>query len=360
MAQFLFARCNSTKIAEEEKKVFIINSNSTPQPTINNGVFSNPDALGKRQHKWNEYFKVLSMSSGSWPDQVTYPAIKPNWSKKPHPNSVEIWWLGHSCFLIRTEKYNLITDPNWDIRAGPWGLLGPKRLYDPIIDLKDLPSLDFILISHNHYDHLSVSTLKQLYQKQKDKPAIILTGHGVDKNIGNYYPQQYIVTTSYWDSYYPVDELTKIFFVRAQHWSRRTIRDSNKALWGGFVIDIENKGSIYFAGDTGYSQEMFHNLARGAWSPLQAALLPIGAYKPEWFMGYSHLSPADAVKAFCDLGFDHPNRKAIAIAMHYKTYHLSKDGFDQPENDLKIALDKINNKHNFLLLDPGKHHLIKI
>ncbi|MBD8069101.1 MBL fold metallo-hydrolase [Bacillus sp. PS06] len=213
-----------------------------------------------------------------------------------------ITWIGHSTFLIQLNGLNMITDPVWANRMGL-----QKRLTAPGIALADLPEIDVVFISHGHYDHLDFPTIKKL----KGNPTFYVPiglGHAFKKR-----GYQKVIEGKWYDSF-EQNQMT-FSFVPAQHWTKRTLTDTNTSHWGGWII--ENKEhSIYFVGDTGYFRG-FQEIAEKF--DIQTVLMPIGAYEPEWFMEISHINPEDAVKAFLEL------KGKTFIPMHYGAYRLADD-----------------------------------
>lgn len=221
---------------------------------------------------------------------------------KKNKTEASVTWIGHSTFLIQMNGLNMLTDPVWASRMG----LG-KRLTEPGIALRDLPEIDVVFLSHGHYDHLDFPTIKKL----KGNPT-----YYVPIGLGSAFKRRGYqkVIESNWDDSFEQNGLT-FTFVPAQHWTRRTMTDTNTSHWGGWIIENKEQ-SIYFVGDTGYFRG-FQEIAQKF--TIQTVLMPIGAYEPEWFMKLSHINPEDAVKAFLEL------KGTTFIPMHYGTYHLADD-----------------------------------
>lgn len=211
-------------------------------------------------------------------------------------------WIGHSTFLIQLNGLNILTDPVWAKRMG-----FQKRLTEPGIPLADMPEIDIVVISHGHYDHLDFPTLKKL----KGDPHYIVP-EGL-KSIFLRKGYRQVTEMSWWES---VDHkgLT-IHFVPAQHWTRRTLTDTNTSHWGGFIFQSDEE-TMYFVGDTGYFPG-FKEI--GERFKIDTVFMPIGAYEPEWFMKDSHINPEDSVKAFLEL------QAKTFVPMHYGAYRLADD-----------------------------------
>lgn len=224
-----------------------------------------------------------------------------------------ITWIGHSTFLLQVAGMTIVTDPVWANRMG-----FARRLEAPGLTLDEIPPVDIVLLSHSHYDHLHVGSLRKL----KGSPvALVPEGLGMKmRRLG----LSTVHELPWWEKT-TVGPL-EFHFVPAQHWTRRTLTDTNKSLWGGWVINRSaelledgavNNDAIYFAGDSGYFQG-FRDI--GARFPsIRYALMPIGAYEPEWFMGMQHVTPEEAIQAFLDVGAE------TFIPMHYGAFRLADD-----------------------------------
>jgi L-ascorbate metabolism protein UlaG (beta-lactamase superfamily) len=214
-----------------------------------------------------------------------------------------ITWIGHSTFLIQMNGLNILTDPVWAKRMGTG-----KRLTEPGLKLTDIPEIDIVVISHGHYDHLDFGSIKRLkgnpvfYVPEGLRSAFTRRGY---KNVRE---------AGWWETF--EEGALKIDFVPAQHWTKRTLTDTNTSHWGGWVLRADGGKPIYFAGDTGYFRG-FREIAERL-AP-EVILMPIGAYEPEWFMKDSHINPEDAAKAFTEM------EGKLFIPMHYGAYRLADD-----------------------------------
>jgi L-ascorbate metabolism protein UlaG (beta-lactamase superfamily) len=248
-------------------------------------------------------------------------------------------WIGHSTFLIKKNNLVILTDPVFSERASPFKRLGPKRLIPPAISLNELPKIDVVTISHNHYDHLDIRSLKKL---SKLNPNLIFLIPKGDIDIFNKKNFDNVKEFVWWEEI-SIDDF--IFtFTPVQHWSARGLFDRNESLWGGWFIK-SNDYSLYHAGDTGYSNDFIETQKRLG-SP-KYAFLPIGAYDPEWFMAASHVNPEDSIRIMKDLGAE------ISFGMHWGTFTLTAEDTLEPPQRLKEALnnDKLD---NFITLKPGE------
>lgn len=273
------------------------------------------------------YWK-LTAGRKHWPVEV-----ENTFSDRP-PDRVEgsqlrVCFVGHSTVLIQTEGLNILTDPVWAHRVSPFKNFGPTRVRTPGILLHNLPPIDLILISHNHYDHLDLETLKQI--ELRDSPQIF-TPLGNDKIIKREIPSIKVETLD-WHQHKEVTSQLKIHLMPSQHWSARGFLDRNKALWGAFVISTPG-GHIYFCGDSGYGSGEIFRKVHEEFGNFRLALLPIGAYEPRWFMEYAHMNPEEAVHALKDLD------AAFGLAIHFETFRLTDEGFDDPRNHLTAACEK--------------------
>ena len=247
-------------------------------------------------------------------------------------------WVGHSTFLIKKNGITILTDPVFSDRASPFKNIGPKRLIPPAIPLKQLPEIDFITISHNHYDHLDIRSLKDLYSLNSNTIFLVPAG---DKRLLERQKIENVYEYEWWEGY-SSDDL-KITFTPVQHWSKRGLFDRNKSLWGGWFFEF-NDFSIFHAGDTGYSED-FKSTRMKLGSP-KYAFIPIGAYDPEWFMAESHVNPEDAVQIMLDLGAEN------SFGMHWATFKLTDEDTLEPRErlDAEVKNKKIN---SFIAPIPG-------
>ena len=254
-----------------------------------------------------------------------------------------ITFINHSTFLIQLNGLNILTDPIWSERASPFAWSGPKRMRPPGIRFDDLPQIDAILLSHNHYDHLDISTLRKLSNQYN---PTIYTALGVgaflkNRNINS------VKEMDWWHQHLLNNE-TELTAVPAQHFSGRGMFDRDATLWVGFVLKIKD-GNIYFAGDTGYNSDTFKEIGKRC-SPISLSIIPIGAYEPRWFMSPIHCAPNEAVKIHEDL------KSTSSIGSHFGTFPLADEGREQPITDLKKAMDAANiPSQEFIVLKEGTY-----
>jgi L-ascorbate metabolism protein UlaG (beta-lactamase superfamily) len=234
-------------------------------------------------------------------------------------------FVNHSTVLVQMDGLNILTDPVWSERVSPVSWAGPARKRAPGLRFEDLPPIDLVLVSHNHYDHLDVPTLQRLSETHAPR---VLAG------LGN---AQYLSSEGIeraedmdWSDRVEVAPGVTVSCVPVQHFSGRGLSDRNGTLWCGFVIEGPS-GRVYFAGDTGYGPHFAET--RRLFGPMRLALLPIGAYRPKWFMSPVHTSPAEALRAHHDLD------AGTSIGIHFGTFALADDGQTEPTDDLRAALE---------------------
>jgi len=264
------------------------------------------------------------------------PAVWAQWPKhvenKVYPKpagivpagAVDLTFIGHSSFLLRAAGLNILTDPVFSRRCSPVSFAGPARVRAPGLAIEELPEIAVLVLSHNHYDHCDVPSLKKL--AKKFPKMRVVTGLGnkaflAGKGIAN------VVELDWWET--AELEGVKVTATPARHFSARTLNDRNKTLWTGMMIEPAAGPKIYFAGDTGYTK-FFTEIGARLEAP-DVALLPIGAYEPRWFMGPVHMNPSDAVQAFLDLSAKR------AVGMHFGTFQLTAEAIDAPERELAAA-----------------------
>ena len=282
---------------------------------------------------------LIKWSTNDVETKIDYIEISDDWNdlNLEEDNDFAIW-IGHSTFLIKKNGITILTDPIFSDRASPFKNIGPKRLIPPALTLNDLPIIDFITVSHNHYDHLDVVSLREIYIRNPD--AIFLVPAG-DKKLLKRKGIKNVYEYEWWSSFKTSD--VEITFTPVQHWSKRGLFDRNKSLWGGWFFNF-NDYSIFHAGDTGYSND-FKETRYKLGSP-KYAFIPIGAYDPEWFMAESHVNPEDAVKIMLDLGAEE------SFGMHWATFKLTDEDTLEPKERLDKAIDNIN-MNNFTAPLPG-------
>ncbi len=312
--------------------------------------FINPDNAGT--HRYREVLKwwLSGNDKGHWSkvDNNTssgFPAPVNNVSR----NEFRVTFINHATFLLQIDGLNILTDPIWSYRASPYQWIGPKRMRDPSIAFDNLPAIDAVLISHNHYDHLDIRTAEKLHRQHNPQFIVPL---GVEKLLHDHGISQ--TTDLDWWATHSLSDNLSLTAVPAQHFSGRGLFDRNKTLWCGYVLHSSH-GNIYFAGDTGFG-DFIHQISE-RFGPIHTSFLPIGAYKPRWFMKAIHMCPEEAVRAHKNL------QSRQSIGMHFGTFPMADDGMREPVEDLQNARMQHRIKSDqFFILDEGetkKLHLSK-
>jgi L-ascorbate metabolism protein UlaG (beta-lactamase superfamily) len=265
---------------------------------------------------------ILRTKARNWP--ARFESKPAEVSSEPVLHGIRVVWAGHAGALIQTPTLNIITDPVLFDSIGP-RLFPTRTVTSPGVAVADLPRIDVILISHNHYDHLDLESLRAIFDRQRSNPPRILTGLGVGGLLAKEGLSSYSELD--WDQSVTVKD-TKFFFLEAIHTSRRGISDTNKTLWGSFLIDSP-EGKIYFAGDTAYGEHFKQIYAR--FGAPKVSLLPIGAYEPRWFMYRMHMNPDEAVRAHRDLHSEH------SIAIHFGLLDMAAESYEAPVKELAAA-----------------------
>lgn len=261
---------------------------------------------------------------------------KPRWPKRienTHPpqlpaqlkaHEVAATFVGHSTFLLQIGEVNLLTDPVYSERVGPFNLGGPRRARAPGVPFEALPPIHGVLLSHNHYDHTDLATLHRL--RRAFDPWIV-TSLGTGRLLRKEGFQN-VTELDWWEDHAVAGQL-EVTFTPAQHFSSRHPFDRDRTLWGGFII-AGGRRRVYFTGDSGYG-EHFKEIGRRA-QAIDLALIPIGGYKPRWFMEPAHVNPEEAVQIHCDV------QSRFSVAMHFGTFQLADEEIDEPIDDLRAAL----------------------
>ncbi|MDR3416621.1 MAG: MBL fold metallo-hydrolase [Nevskia sp.] len=269
--------------------------------------------------KWMREFRRQSWQRLEFP----LAGNDPGWLKANHGVD-SLTWVGHSTFLLQLGGFNLLTDPHFTERASPLRTVGPKRLAPPGLGFEDLPRVDLVLVSHNHYDHLDELSVRRIAHEHPGAHFFVPLGlerwfhaRGIRR----------VTELDWWQS--AQHGAARISAVPVQHFSGRGLHDRDATLWCGFVVELAGR-KVFFAGDTGYSRD-FADIAE-RYAPIDLSLLPIGAYDPRWFMSPVHVDPAEAVRIHQDL------RSRLSVAMHWGTFRLTAEPLDEPPRLLSEAL----------------------
>ena len=300
--------------------------------------FVNPGGVkakgGLEVFKW-----MIQRKQGPWRKEFT---VETGNHPPGHFNSgIRVTFVNHSTFLIQVDGVNILTDPVWSNRVSPYNWIGPKRMRPPGIPLGHLPRIHLIVLTHNHYDHLDIATMRVLFGAHHPQ---IVAPLGVKKLLDDHHVSG-AVEIDWWEEVQPAG--LNIQAVPAQHFSGRGLLDRDASIWCGYVIRT-GAGTLYFAGDTGYNPTLFREIGNKC-GPFKVSFLPIGAYKPGWFMAPIHVSPEESVRIHLDV------KSQKSIAMHFGTFPLADDGSDDPVNDLRTAMEKHQvSNDSFIVLKEGE------
>jgi len=345
--------------------------------------------------KWR--FGKEASTPAKWPKwvEITPRPLPP----RPPADSPDIvaTWINHATFLLQTAVANILFDPVFSRRCGPLGKTGPARVHAPGVALDALPSIDAVCLSHDHYDHCDLQSLRRLARRDPQNSPLGITplGNGALLRRAGFTPER-IVELDWWQTcaladvaqaatpalrgtgcqpvcledraalsrrhtgwqpvpLNPLADLAacaplRITLTPAQHWSKRLTSERNRRLWGGYFITFPTPSnrSVYFAGDTGYHETIFRDIAARLGAP-DLAMLPIGAYEPRWFMRPQHCNPAEAVRIHRELG------ARQSVAMHWGTFQLTDEPRDEPPRALAAALREARlSSEVFKVLEPGE------
>ncbi len=248
---------------------------------------------------------------------------------KHNQHQTSLTWIGHATFLLQFRGMNILTDPQFSERASPLSWYGPKRVVPAAMQIRDLPDIDVVIISHNHYDSLDVYSITQLAQHNQQRQIHFLVPLGLKQWIDNLGFDNIQVSELDWHESYRLDQL-ELTAEPVQHWSKRSLFDTMETLWCSWVIEAGDR-RIFFAGDTGYAP---HFRAIGEkYGRFDLAMLPIGAYEPRWFMKPYHVNPQEAVQIHRDIYSNY------SVAMHWGTFILTDEPLDEPPEVLAKALN---------------------
>lgn len=312
-----------------------------PTDHFNGKHFYNPSGGGPGGGRGLLHW-LLNRQPGPWRKWIDSApgAIPPD---RVSGGAIRVTFIGHSSVLLQMDGLNILCDPIWSKRASPISWAGPKRHRAPGIGFDQLPKIDLVLQSHDHYDHFDVPTLRRIAARWKPHFAVPL---GVAQRLlsKKLATGSQIAELDWWQSAQLSDSV-RITAVPAFHFSGRGLRDRNKTLWCGYVLETPS-GTVFFAGDTAYGPHFAEIRAR--FPNIRLAFLPIGAYRPQWFMGPVHISPSNAVRAHRELS------ASTTIAIHFGTFHLADDGEQEPVTELQQALDREKERLRFWALQPGE------
>jgi N-acyl-phosphatidylethanolamine-hydrolysing phospholipase D len=294
-------------------------------PIDENGRYSNHDQHLSTSSTAVRLSFLMRRFSAAFRDYTNLPNQQANNGQwlRDNTEQASVTWVGHSTLLVQMQGINFLTDPIWSKIASPIPPLGPRRLVEPGLSIDDLPPIDFVVISHNHYDHFDLPTLRLLAQRDKNTHFYVPLDNGKllnDQGINQ-------VTEMDWGDTINVGNLI-IHCLPSQHWSKRSLTDTNKAAWASWAVTGSNK-RFYFAGDTGYFNG-FKTIGEEL-GPFDLAAVPIGAYQPREMMQSSHMNPEEAVQSALDI------QAQKAVAIHFGTFDLADEPIGEPAMRFKQA-----------------------
>lgn len=262
---------------------------------------------------------------------------------KSNQSEITLTWIGHATLLLQINGKNILTDPHFSQRASPVQWAGPRRVVPPGLALGDLPAIDMVVISHNHYDSLDTGSITRLYERDHGPSTTFFVPLGLGRWFRNLGISR-VIELDWWDRYEAGG--LEIIAVPVQHWSKRLLESANTTLWAGWIIR-SNSFRFFFAGDSGYASH-FKEIGR-KFGPFDLCATPIGAYRPRWFMRAHHMNPAEAVQVHLDVG----SKKSVGI--HWGTFKLTDEPLDEPPEKLaKARREKNIPEDEFLVLKHGQ------
>jgi L-ascorbate metabolism protein UlaG (beta-lactamase superfamily) len=271
----------------------------------------------------------LSAERPAWPDSVPVQPSVP--ARTVAGDEMRVTWVGHSTVLVQVAGLNILTDPIWSERASPFSFMGPKRVREPGVRFDDLPHIDLVLVSHNHWDHLDLPTLQRLWAR--DRPTIvtslgndtIMRGEGIEARALDWGGRTVVYSPGCGPTQRCVAAAV-VTVLRNQHWGSRWGTDRNRALWSAFAVSTRH-GNIFFGGDTGWGDGSWATEAARA-GPYRLAIIPIGAYLPRDIMQNSHMGPEEALRVFRAFN------PVMALGVHWGTFQLAFERIDDPPRTL--------------------------
>ncbi len=305
--------------------------------------FTNPHVGNLRRNPWD----FVLWKAGYYNDKLVkkLPPKDFRYPRKPHRKDTNnsCIWINHSTFLIKTKSLTILTDPLWANYCSPFPIVGLKRKHSPSISIENLPKIDLILISHNHYDHLDSRCVKKIHKKNPKALWVVplrLKKWFLRKGIQN------VEELGWWET---LSQKATITAVPAQHFSGRSFWDANQTHWNGYVVKIKNsQKTFYFVGDTGYNRVDFKEIGE-KFKKIDLSMIPIGTYVPRKFMKAVHINPIEAVKIHQDV------KSKFSVGMHWKTFHLSDEPMDLPPYELYKEMKKAElAPSSFIAPEPGE------
>lgn len=261
----------------------------------------------------------------------------------PDPNVPTITWLGHSSTLVQYHGINILTDPIFSDIASPVCFAGPERITPVPVSIEQLPPIDIVLISHNHYDHLDEASVKQIGDQATWMVPLRYKSWFSDLGINR------VIEFDWWDSQQHGQIL--VTATPSQHWTGRGLFDRYQQLWAAWAVQIDGF-KFWFAGDTGYNDMQFKEIGQRL-GPFDLGIIPIGAYAPRWFMQDMHVNPEEAVQIHLDIG------ARFSVGVHWGTFPLTAEPIDEPPRRLKAAAEGLQSS-DFVSLALGESRAVPL
>ncbi|KXS34590.1 MAG: metallo hydrolase [Idiomarina sp. T82-3] len=299
----------------------------------------------EKQSGFFDYWYMRWFGETEWADQseqvdaIPFMQADLNTISTPNPEDRQVTWIGHSTFLLQYQGMAVLTDPIFSERASPVSFMGPQRLTELPVQLSDLPPIDAVIISHDHYDHLDADTIETLGNSTHYFVPLALKPWFLELGIA----EDNVTELDWWQGAATNDQL-RVHATPSQHWSGRSLWDRFETLWASYVIDIGD-WRVWFGGDTGYNAIQFKEIGH-VFNDIDLALMPVGAYLPRWFMKMPHVDPEQATLIHQDIGAKQ------SITMHWGAFQLAAEGIPQTIDDIKHAREKAQLSENEFRIMP--------
>ncbi len=299
----------------------------------------------QRPSIWALFRWLFTRNPPPFPGPGEFQVLKPSFDQ-PAEGEAKVTWIGHATCLLQVGGFNILTDAVFSEKCSPVQWAGPKRYVPPACTIQELPKIDLVLTSHDHYDHLDWYSAKQLEELHQPVFACGLElGSWFSDNLLT--EQQRILEFDWWEEKVLFDGRLKLQFVPVQHWSkRRALGDERRTLWGGFCVQVDGF-KFFFNGDTGYSKELYEEIGMRA-GPFDICAIPIGAYNPRSIMKIQHVDPEDAY-----LIHQHLNSK-ISLGIHHATFILTDEPVHEPAERIMVLSNSNPQLSPFVAIKHGE------